>query len=75
MLLDIICTHHNTGAEHGLGLCIITPLSYHLLHPLFSQTLSDSHGYSIQIAFSLQGISHAVQCVALETLMRLATDI
>ena len=32
-------------------------------------SLSESHGYNIQVPFSLQGFSLAVQCVALEILM------
>ena len=41
---------------------VTIPQNYHLLHPLII-SLSDSHGNSIQVAFSLQGHSHVVQCL------------
>lgn len=70
--MDVI-GHHLYSPQHRSRTWIRT-LHHHSIKlpppaPLFLQTLSDSHGYSIQIAFSLQGISQAVQCVAWETLM------
>lgn len=67
MILDITYTlspQHSRGTKiRNLGHHSTKPLPP--APPLFT-SLSDSHGYSSQVAFSLHLLSHAAQCALME---------